>query len=76
MCQRFLKYPKTTRISLDKIGSEVWVLLDGRRNVLEIGERISQKFGGDAEPLYERLTVYIKELCNNKMVRLNKPEKL
>lgn len=68
----FFKTPKVTRIDLDSIGSSVWNDVDGKRSVGEIGENLRNKFGEDAEPLYERLGTYINILRNNKFIILEK----
>ncbi len=40
-------------------------MIDNERSVYEIGQIISQEFGEDAEPLYERLVVYFDGLAAN-----------
>jgi hypothetical protein len=44
--------------------------------VYEIGQRVKEQFGDKAEPLYERLSTYIKILHENKfVVYMNKIKK-
>lgn len=50
------------RVKLDEYGTLVWKLCDGETTVLEIGEQMRERFGDDAEPLYDRLAVFIKRL--------------
>jgi len=43
------------RISLDDLGSWVWLQCNGSRTVAEIGEDLKKEFGEKAEPVYDRL---------------------
>ena len=54
--------PKTSYIHLDKLGSFIWPLLDGKMNITEIGKLVDKEFGEDAHPLYERLARYFQIL--------------
>jgi hypothetical protein len=62
------------KIFLDEIGSCSWSLIDGRRNVEEIGVELKQKMGDSVEPVYQRLTEFIVILAKNKFVLLKKVE--
>ena len=62
IAQKLLKKPKTTYIHLDKFGSFVWKTIDGEKTIFEIGPEFKEKFGPDAEPLYERLAKYFQIL--------------
>lgn len=74
ICQKIFSSPKTSRIALDNIGSYVWLLIDGRRTVLEIGSEIDNNIGMDAYPVYERLIKYMGVLKDNKMIKLRKSQ--
>ncbi|WP_346354758.1 PqqD family protein [Azotosporobacter soli] len=68
--QRFFRklafrIPEYTRRSLDEYGSYVFLQIDGRRTVREIGENLEEKYGEQAQPLYERLLLYLKHLNVN-----------
>ena len=60
IAQKLIKKPRISYIHLEKMGSFIWPLIDGNRTVLEIGELVKEHFGDDAEPLYERLSQYLK----------------
>ncbi len=60
--QRVLKKPKYTYITLAGMGSFIWNSMDGVRTVYDIGQLVKEKYGEDAEPLYERLCPYIQNL--------------
>ncbi|MCX5752099.1 MAG: PqqD family protein [Candidatus Krumholzibacteria bacterium] len=50
------------KIKLDEIGSEVWLLCDGRRNVGEIAVLMREKFNERIEPCNDRLARFFKQL--------------
>jgi len=56
------------KVDLDEIGSEVWLLCDGKRNIKEIGERLKEKFAERIEPCYERLSIFFKQLENARFI--------
>ena len=60
--QVLLKKPKYSYIELDEFGTFVWNQIDGKTTVYDIGQRVKEQFGEKAEPLYERLTQYIRKL--------------
>ncbi len=65
IAQLFFGKPKTSRIELDGFGSFIWKQIDGKRDVYEIGKLVKDKFGQEAEPLYERLTEFLHILRSN-----------
>lgn len=72
LCQRFLHKPKYTHIHLDRVGSFVWPLIDGKKNIIELGKTVRQEFGQEAEPLYERLAKYFQVLESYHFIQLKK----
>lgn len=60
--QKLLKKPEYTQVHLDKTGSFVWPLMDGEKNIIEIGELVKEHFGEEAEPLYPRLAKFFQIL--------------
>ena len=58
--QKLFKKPKISYIHLDEFGSNVFQLIDGKRNIIEIGRLFKEKFGDDVEPLYERLAKFFQ----------------
>ena len=60
--QKLIKKPKISYIHLDEMGSFVWPLMDGEKDILEIGKFVEEHFGEKANPLYERLSQYFKTL--------------
>lgn len=62
IAQKFFKKPRVSQIHMEEMGSFIWPYLDGKTSVFEIGQKVSEHFGDKAEPLYERLSVYMKQL--------------
>lgn len=62
IAQKLLHKPEVTHIHLDEIGSFVWPLLDGERDIIALGVLVREKFGEKADPLYERLAKYFQIL--------------
>ena len=57
--------PRVSHIDLDEMGSFIFPLIDGERTVGQIAQLVRERFGADAEPLYERLAKYMQILRNN-----------
>ena len=72
LCQHLLKKPKETKIELDVYGSYVWERINGQKNIYEIGKEVSQNFGTEIEPLYERMALFIRNLEIHGLVFLKK----
>mgnify|MGYP003506270033 CR=1 FL=1 len=62
IAQKLLKKPEISYIHLDENGSFVWPLIDGVRDVNEIGRLVDEHFGERAHPLYERLVKFFQIL--------------
>lgn len=60
--QKLIKKPKISYIHLDEFGSFVWTITDGEKNIEELGKLVYEKFGDEANPLYERLAKYFEIL--------------
>lgn len=68
IAQIFFRRPKTSRIELDTFGSFIWKQIDGEKDVYQIGKLVKDKFGQEAEPLYERLTEFLHILRSNDFI--------
>ncbi len=64
IAQKLFKKPAISHIHLEGMGSFIFTCIDGNRSVYEIGQMVNEKFGEEASPLYERLSVYMKQLEN------------
>jgi hypothetical protein len=61
-CQVLFKKPKVSQIHLDEMGNFIWPLIDGKRTVGDIALLVKAEFGDKAEPLYNRLVAYMRNL--------------
>jgi len=61
---------KPHQIDLDEIGSFIWLLCDGKKNVCEITKIASDHFLEKIEPAKERVELFIKQMHKNKLVSL------
>lgn len=64
LIQRFfrklhVRIPQYKKITLDEIGSFVFLQIDGVRSVGEIGKNLEDTFGEKASPIYERLFQFL-----------------
>ena len=62
IAQKLFKKPRISYIHLDEMGSFVWPLIDGKRDITSLGEDVKAHFGDAAEPLYPRLAKYFEIL--------------
>ena len=68
IAQKLFKKPKVSHVHLDEMGSFLWPLLDGERNIIELGKLVEEQFGDKANPLYERLAKYFQILDSYQFV--------
>lgn len=66
--QKLLKRPQISHIHLDSIGSFVWPLIDGKKDIYQISELVKERFGEEANPLYERLIKYFEILLSYQFI--------
>jgi hypothetical protein len=59
------------RANLDELGSATWLMIDGKTNVLELAEKLNDKFGEKIEPANNRLTLFLSELYKNGFISFN-----
>jgi hypothetical protein len=66
----FIPARKSTDITikLEKFGSAAWLLMDGKRNMQEIFDLLTEQFGDEIQPVTERMTKYLSLLYNQKHV--------
>lgn len=60
--QLLLKKPEISQIHLEGMGNFIWMQMDGIRTVYDIALLVKNRFGQQAEPLYDRLLQYLKTL--------------
>ncbi|HOI29962.1 MAG TPA: PqqD family protein [Melioribacteraceae bacterium] len=62
-----LKSPEI-KLKLDEIGSQTWLLLDGKKTVREISSILLNKFGEKIEPVNQRLTKFLTGLYEQRLI--------
>ncbi len=62
LAQKLFRKPEISYVHLDEMGSFVWPLIDGEKNILNLANDVKSNFGESAEPLYERLAKFFQIL--------------
>lgn len=70
IAQKLFKKPRFSQIHLEEFGSYIWQKIDGKRTVKEIADLMHEEFGEKADPLYPRISMYMKTLVNYEFVEL------
>ena len=70
LCSRFFRTPVKTYFSLDSQGSFVWSHCNGQYTVGEIANLLHTEFGTEAEPVIERLILFLRILIGRKLIFL------
>ena len=71
IAQKRLKKPIISYVHLDEMGSFIWPLMDGEKNIIELGRMVEERFGEKANPLYERLAKYFQILESYNFIKWN-----
>lgn len=72
IAQKIFFTPEESKIKLEGYGSDVFKLIDGKKDIITIGQELKKQYGNEIEPLYERLAQFIQILYNNDIVKLKK----
>jgi hypothetical protein len=59
------------RVKLEKFGSAVWLLIDGKKKVGEIIDIVEKQFGQEIHPADERISKYIFQLYDKNLISFN-----
>lgn len=62
IAQKLFKRPKISYVHLDEMGTFIWPMIDGQTNLTDLGVKVKEHFGENAEPLYPRLAKYFQIL--------------
>jgi len=63
----YLKKPHFD-VKLDEFGSYVWQQIDGEKTVYEISNNLKNEFGEKVEPIYDRVSQFIKHLQQQRFI--------
>ena len=69
LAQKIWHKPKITRVRLEGMGNTVRESINGQNSIGDIGEILKEVYGKKAEPLYERLGQYLRNLEKNKFIK-------
>ncbi|NMM62943.1 PqqD family protein [Clostridium sp. P21] len=59
------RIPEYKKITLDEYASYVFLQIDGKKTVKDIGENLEVKYGDKSHPLYERLLLFLNHMDVN-----------
>ena len=76
IAQKFFHRPRVSHIKLDGHGSFVFQRIDGTRTVGDLALLVTEEFGDQAEPLYDRLVQYMQILRNNGFIYFRGKDKM
>ncbi len=68
--------PEFLRIPLDKQGTRIWELCDGKHNILHIAKIMYAEFKEDIEPVLPRVVKFLELLLKRNFIILKAPESL
>lgn len=72
LAQKLFKKPPVSYIHLDAMGSFIWPMLGGEKDISAIGSDVKTQFGEKANPLYERLIHYFQILESYHFIKWKK----
>ncbi|MCM1122216.1 MAG: PqqD family protein [Eubacterium sp.] len=70
IAQKLLKKPRYTKVHMEKYGSFLWPLIDGKRTVMELADLQKAEFGDEVEPLYPRVVKYMQIMESYHFIKL------
>jgi hypothetical protein len=68
IAQKFFGQPKVSHISLDKYGSALWLLLDGKNTVLDVVTKMKEKYSPEDAKMLNRVVTFFHTLQVNKYI--------
>ena len=76
IAQKVFNKPQFTKVHLDRQGTFIWPLIDGKHTVADIALLVKDEFGEAAEPLYPRIIKYFQIVESYHFIKFaNKPSK-
>ena len=68
IAQFFFGQPKVSHISLDKYGSALWLLLDGTNSVLDVVNKMKERYSPEDDKMLNRVVTFFHTLQVNKYI--------
>lgn len=70
LAQAFFHKPKVSHIALDKYGSKLWLLLDGKNSVYDVVNAMKESFPQEQDRMLDRVITFFHTLQINKYIFL------
>ncbi len=67
-----IKKDQTYNVKLDDKNSFIWKLCDGKRSVGEIAKSVLDRYGDEAEPIYQRVGELFHIMESNRLITYKK----
>ena len=74
LAQKLFKTPRTSQIKLEGMGSFIWQQINGKRSIYEIGLLVASEYADKANPLYERLSQYMRTLETLEFIKFKRKD--
>lgn len=74
VAQKLFRKPRFSQVHLEEFGNFIWPLIDGKKTVKNIADLVHEQFGEKADPLYPRISMYMKMLNNYEFITLIEPQ--
>ena len=68
LAQAFFHKPKISHITLDKYGSTLWLLLDGKNSVYDVVNAMKEAFPQEQDRMLDRVITFFHTLQINKYI--------
>lgn len=70
LAQTLFHQPKVSHITLDKYGSKLWLLLDGKNSVYDVVNAMKESFPQEQDRMLDRVITFFHTLQINKYIFL------
>ena len=69
IAQIFFKRPRVSHISLDKYGSTLWLMLDGKATVNDILQKMTAAFPDEKDKMLNRIVSFLTTLERTRFIK-------
>lgn len=72
LLQKILKGPENIRLRMDKQGTDIWELCDGKHSVKDICDAMNEKYKEEIEPVPQRVSGFLQILLQRQLIKLER----
>jgi len=72
LLQKILKGPENIRLRMDKQGTDIWELCDGKHSVKDICDVMNEKYKEEMEPVPQRVSGFLQILLQRQLITLER----